>query len=242
MTPELSIIITNYNERDYLRSVLLALSKEFDRAKTEIVVVDNASKDRTFIETVTLMGKYPDKVAAIHLDQKGRGLALRSAWTRSTADYVAYMDIDLSSDVGCFPKMIKLLDEGYDLVTGSRNLRESEVIGRTLLREIMSKTYILLVKLIHGTTISDTQCGFKALSREAFLKVEPVIENNLWFFDSEMVIIMEKAGYKITEIPIKWTDDRHTTVKIAGDSWEEFSGLLRLYKTKPWATILSAKR
>jgi glycosyltransferase involved in cell wall biosynthesis len=207
----------------------------------KIVIIDNASKDATWQKVTELKCQYPGKVDGLHLDRKGRGFALRTAWKKSLADYVSYMDVDLASDINSFPQMIKMLDEGYDLVTGSRNCRDSRVIGRTLLREIMSKTYIFLVKLIHGTKLSDTQCGFKALRREAFLKIEPLIVNNLWFFDSEMVIVMERSGFKVGDIPIKWTDDRHTTVKVAKDSWEEFSGLVRLYKTKPWSGSLNKK-
>jgi len=207
----------------------------------KIVVVDNASRDTTWSKVEELKQKYPGRVDGLHLDRKGRGWALRTAWKQSSADYVSYMDVDLASDINSFPKMITMLDAGYDLVTGSRNRRGSQVIGRTLLREIMSKTYIALVKIIHRTKLSDTQCGFKALRRDTFLKIEPLIENNLWFFDSEMVIIMERAGFKVGDIPINWTDDRQTTVKIANDSWEEFSGLMRLFKTRPWKALITAK-
>lgn len=203
----------------------------------KIVIVDNASKDTTWQKVEELSKQFPGKVAGLHLDRKGRGWALRQAWTKSQADYVSYMDVDLASDINVFPSMIKMLDEGYDLVTGSRNLPRSNVIGRTFLRELMSKTYITLVKLIHGTKLSDTQCGFKAVRRLAFVIIEPLIENNLWFFDSEMVIILERAGFKVADVPIKWVDDRHTTVKIANDSWEEFSGLLRLFRDRPWKKL-----
>lgn len=200
-------------------------------------IVDNASKDNTWQKIEELSQIYPGKITGLHLDRKGRGWALRQAWTTSTSDYVSYMDVDLSSDLKSFPKLLTLLNDGFDLVVGSRNMKESRVVGRTLMREVMSKTYIGLVKLLHDTKVSDTQCGFKALRRSAFIKVEPVIENNLWFFDSEMVILFEKVGFKVIDVPIKWVDDRHTTVKIAKDSYEEFAGLTRLLKTKPWKSI-----
>lgn len=203
----------------------------------KIVVVDNASKDTTWSKINELSEKHPEKISGLKLDRKGRGWALRNAWKSSRAEYVSYMDVDMSSDINYFPKMLALLDNGYDMIVGSRNKKQSQVIGRTLLRKIISKTYITLVKIIHQTKVSDTQCGFKALRRESFLKIEPLIENNLWFFDSEMIIIMEKAGFKITDIPIKWVDDRNTTVKIMKDSWEEFSGLIRLFINKPWKKL-----
>lgn len=237
----LEIDIPVYNEEVDLPKNIPVLIEYFDRTLMnyawKIVIVNNASTDQTRTVSEQLEQNYQDKIKVLNLDRKGRGWALRSAWKQSTADYLSYMDIDLSSDIKCFPEMLKKLNDGYDLVTGSRNLPTSKVIGRTLLREIMSRTYIFLVKLIHGTKLSDTQCGFKALKREPFLKVEPFIQNNLWFFDSELVIILERAGYKVMDIPIKWVDDRHTTVKVARDSWEEFSGLLRLFRTKPWKSI-----
>ena len=208
----------------------------------KIIIVDNASKDSTWQRIEELSKTYPEKVFGLRLDRKGRGWALRQAWTRSQADYISYMDVDLASDINVFPKMVRMLDEGYDLVTGSRNLPTSNVIGRTFLRELMSRTYITLVKIIHGTKLSDTQCGFKALRRSAFIKIEPLVENNLWFFDSEMVIILERGGFKVADLPIKWVDDRHTTVKVANDSWEEFSGLLRLFRNRPWKKLIQQSK
>lgn len=207
----------------------------------KIVIVDNMSKDTTWLKIQELSKKYPEKINGLKLDKKGRGWALRNAWKASQAEYVSYMDVDLSSDINYFPKMLALLDNGYDMIAGSRNKKQSQVIGRKLLRKIISKTYIALVKIIHQTKLSDTQCGFKALRRESFLKIEPLIKNNLWFFDSEMIIIMEKAGFKVADIPIRWVDDHNTTIKIMKDSWEEFSGLVRLFRNKPWKKLNSIK-
>lgn len=240
----LEIDIPVYNEEIDLPKNIPILVDFFTKNLTDydwkIVIVDNASTDATWSIVKELAVKYPTIVSGLNLTKKGRGWALRQAWMKSNAKYVAYMDVDLSSDINCFPEMLKKLEDGYDLVTGSRNLSGSKVIGRTILRNIISRSYIFLVKLIHGTRLSDTQCGFKALKRDVFIKVEPLIKNNLWFFDSELVIILERAGFKVTDIPIKWVDDRHTTVKVARDSWEEFSGLVRLFKTKPWKQVTSA--
>jgi glycosyltransferase involved in cell wall biosynthesis len=237
----LEIDIPVYNEEVDLPKNIPVLFDFFNQTLTnynwKIVIVNNASTDQTQRVSGELLRRYPKKIEVLNLDRKGRGWALRNAWKKSSADYVSYMDIDLSSDINCFKKMVELLDAGYDLVTGSRNLKESKVIGRTWLRELMSRTYITLVRLTNNTKLSDTQCGFKALRRESFMRIEPLIQNNLWFFDTETVILMEKTGAKVTDIPIKWIDDRHTTVKIARDSWEEFSGLVRLWKTKPWKLI-----
>ena len=237
----LEIDIPVYNEEVDLPKNIPVLFDFFNQTLTnynwKIVIVNNASTDQTQRVSGELLRRYPKKIEVLNLDRKGRGWALRNAWKKSSADYVSYMDIDLSSDINCFKKMVELLDAGYDLVTGSRNLKESKVIGRTWLRELMSRTYITLVRITNNTKLSDTQCGFKALRRESFMRIEPLIQNNLLFFDTETLILMEKTGAKVTDIPIKWIDDRHTTVKIARDSWEEFSGLVRLWKTKPWKLI-----
>lgn len=241
----LEIIIPVYNEEiDIPKNIPFLYDfceKNLRNYNWKIVIVDNASKDATWLKIKELSEKNPEKIKGLKLDRKGRGWALRNAWKASQAEYVSYMDVDMSSDINYFPKMLALLDNGYDLIAGSRNKKQSQVIGRTLLRKIISKTYIALVKIIHQTKFSDTQCGFKALRRESFLKIEPFIENNLWFFDSEMIIIMEKAGFKVADIPIRWVDDRNTTVKIMKDSWEEFSGLVRLFRKKPWKKLKPAK-
>lgn len=241
----LEITIPAYNEEiDIPKNIPLLYDfceKNLQNYDWKIVIVDNASKDATWLKIKELSEKHLEKISGLKLDRKGRGWALRKAWKASQAEYVSYMDADMSSDINYFPKMLALLDKGYDLIAGSRNKKQSQVIGRTLLRKIISKTYIALVKIIHQTKVSDTQCGFKALRRESFLKIEPLIENNLWFFDSEMIIIMEKAGFKVTDIPIRWVDDRNTTVKIIKDSWEEFSGLVRLFRNKPWKKLNSTK-
>lgn len=237
----LEIIIPVYNEEIDIPKNIPVLydfcQKKLTNYDWKIVVANNASTDSTWQKIEELSRKHPLKISGLTLDRKGRGWAIRNAWKTSKADYVSYMDVDLSSDINYLPEMIAMLDNGYDLIVGSRNKKNSQVTGRTLLRKIISKTYIALVKILHQTKISDTQCGFKALCRKSFLQIEPFIENNLWFFDSEMIIIMEKAGYKVADIPIRWTDDRNTTVKIMKDSWEEFSGLIRLFINRPWKKL-----
>lgn len=241
----LEITIPVYNEEiDIPKNIPILYDfceKNLQNYDWKIMIVDNASTDATWLKINELSEKHPEKISGLKLDRKGRGWALRNAWKASQAEYVSYMDVDLSSDINYFPKILALLDNGCDLIVGSRNKKQSQVIGRTLLRKIISKTYIALVKIIHQTKVSDTQCGFKALRLESFLKIEPLIENNLWFFDSEMIIIMEKAGFKVTDIPIRWVDDRNTTVKIMKDSWEEFNGLVRLLRNKPWEKLKSTK-
>lgn len=168
------------------------------------------------------------------MEKKGRGRAIKKAWSESGAKILAYMDVDLSTHIKHIPELISSLQtNNYDISIGSRLLSKSK-IKRSLKREIISRIYNLIVKLIHGTKFSDAQCGFKAIKKEIFMNLLSKIQNNEWFFDSEMLIIAEKMSYKIYEIPVEWNEDMGSTVKIVPTAMEDLKGLLRLYKTKPW--------
>src|SRR3972149_2759485 len=126
-----------------------------------------------------------------HLDVKGRGRALRKAWLESDADIVAYMDVDLSTNLRFFPPLVQALLDGYDVAIGSRLMSASRVT-RTLKREVISRCYNLLVKALFFTSFSDAQCGFKALTRLAARKLIPLVKDESWFFDTEILILAEK--------------------------------------------------
>ena len=139
------------------------------------------------------------------------------------------MDVDLSTDLDSLPPMIAAIaDDGYDVATGSRLLPDSQVVGRTLKREITSRGYSLLFRAMFFTTFRDAQCGFKAASRRAADDLAPLVEDNGWFFDSELLILAQKCGYRIRELPVHWEDDPDTRVRILRTAWEDVKGLLRL--------------
>jgi glycosyltransferase involved in cell wall biosynthesis len=193
-----------------------------------IVVADNASRDRTLEIAQELSGRYPGQVACVHLDQKGRGRALRKAWTESDADIVSYMDVDLSTDLSAFRPLIdSLIDSEYDVAIGSR-LKKGAQVTRGLKREIISRTYNLIIKLLFWHHFSDAQCGFKAVTRRAVRDIVPLIKDQAWFFDSELLLLAERMGYKIFEVPVKWRDDPDSRVKIASTAWEDIKGLFRV--------------
>lgn len=201
----------------------------------KIIIADNASTDSTS-EVAKKFAKSP-QISYLKLPKKGRGLALRTAWLGSKADIVSYMDVDLSSNLEFFPALLSGIENNSDIAIGSRLARGSNVVGRTILREIMSRGYNLLIKVLFSVSFKDAQCGFKAIKKSVFQNLEPFIENNNWFFDSEMLILAENAGYKVAEIPISWHDDPGSTVKVAKTASEDFEGLLRLWKNKPWERI-----
>jgi glycosyltransferase involved in cell wall biosynthesis len=225
------VVIPVYNEERDLEQSVLSLRQfllEHVDYDWRIVVADNASQDRTLAIAKELATRYPGQVSYVHLDQKGRGRALRKAWTESNADIVSYMDVDLSTDLGAFPPLIDSLTHGeYDVAIGSRLKRGSHV-ERGLKREAISRIYNVMIKLMFWNQFSDAQCGFKAVTRRIVREVVPLIRDQAWFFDSELLLLAERMGYKVFEVPVKWRDDPDSRVKIANTAWEDIKGLFRV--------------
>ena len=194
-----------------------------------VVVADNGSSDRTTEIATELAAVYP-KLSVSTLDQRGRGRALKKAWTESDADVRVYMDVDLSTDLMSLPLLVAAVaDDGYEVAIGSRLIKGSEVVDRTLRREITSRGYNMLIHIFFPFPgFKDAQCGFKAVSRKTADNLIPLIRDNAWFFDTELLLIAGKSGYGIKEIPVHWEDDPDTRVKIASTAWEDVKGLLRL--------------
>jgi glycosyltransferase involved in cell wall biosynthesis len=229
---KVNVTIPVYNEEKVLEQSISTLNsfleKEFCEYSWEILIADNASIDKTLEVAKVLKNKY-EKVNYIHLDQKGRGRALKKAWTESDADIVSYMDVDLSTQLEHFPEMINgMVKSGYSIATGSRLMRSSRT-KRSFKREFISRTYNVLIKSLFFTKFSDAQCGFKAVTREVVNKIIiPYVEDTGWFFDSELLIIGEKLGYKILDIPVEWIEDLDTRVKIVKTATDDIKGLLRV--------------
>ena len=225
------VVIPVYNEEDDLERSVVALRQfllDHVAYDWRIVIADNASTDRTLEIAKELAARYPNQVAYVHLDQKGRGRALRRAWTESDADVVNYMEVDLSSDLSALPPLIDaLIDSEYDVAIGSR-LAEGAQVERGLKREVISRIYNLMIKVMFWNQFSDAQCGFKGATRRAVRDIVPLIEDQAWFFDSELLLLAERMGYKIFEVPVKWKDDPDTRVKIASTAWEDIKGLFRV--------------
>jgi len=229
---DLSIVIPVYNEEKILEDSITKIRnfsiKNMSNYKWGIIIANNASTDNTLKIAKKLSKKY-NNVGFIHLNKKGRGRALRKAWTESNSDILCYMDVDLSTDLGALPNLIKAIDEGYDVVTGSRFLPDSKV-ERKLKREILSRGYNSLLKLILNVKFKDAQCGFKAVNKRIVKEIIPLIKNNEWFFDTELLVLSEKKGYKIKEIPVKWTEDKDSKVRTAQTSFNYIKSIFRLRK------------
>jgi glycosyltransferase involved in cell wall biosynthesis len=228
---KLLVTIPVYNEENALPVSIPALhaflSANLNDFDWEIEIADNASIDRTPEVSRTLSEEYA-RVRYLRLEQKGRGRALKKSWMESDADIVSYMDVDLSTNLESFPPMVHALaHEGYDIGTGSRLMKGANT-ERSVKREFISRTYNLMVKGMFFTRFSDAQCGFKAVTREVVNVLLPHIEDNVWFFDSELLIIGEKSGYRIFDVPVKWIEDLDTRVKIFSTAVDDIKGLIRV--------------
>ena len=228
---KVDVVIPVYNEQrilessiDTLRTFLL---ENFSKYDWKIIIANNASKDNTLEIAKRITRKYKD-VRLVHLDQKGRGRALKKAWLSSKADIVSYMDVDLSTELSAFPKMIEgMLAGKCNVATGTRLTKQSNTIRR-LFREVLSRGYNYIIRAVLWVHYSDAQCGFKAVTRKGLKDLVPLIKDNEWFFDTELLTLAEKFGYGIYELPIKWVEDKDSRVSIAKTIYQYLRDVTRL--------------
>ena len=193
-----------------------------------IVIVDNASTDGTFAVARSLEETLPD-VAAMRLERKGRGLALRTAWSASTARVVAYLDVDLSTDLaGLAPLVAPLLSGHSDVAIGTRLSRGSRVVRGTK-REFISRSYNGIVRTVLSASFTDAQCGFKAITKAAADRLLPLVQDDAWFFDTELLVLAERSGLRIHEVPVDWQDDPDSRVDIVRTAKDDLRGIARLF-------------
>lgn len=226
------VVIPVYNEEVVLAKSIGAL-REYLGAncpyRWRILIANNASTDRTLEIARGLEAAHPGEVVVVHLDQKGRGRALKKAWSESTADVMTYMDVDLSTDLAHFMPLIEPLVRGeYHLATGSR-LMPGARVKRQPKREIISRIYNLIVRsMFPRRKFYDAQCGFKAIDAAVRKELLPHIVDNAWFFDSELLLRAEQRGWKVWEIPVQWIEDLDSRVKIWNTAIEDLKGLVRV--------------
>lgn len=209
------IVLPVYNEEKILRksvTILAEFLKNSFSHNWKIIIADNASIDRT-LEIGQDLTREIDGVEIVHLDLKGRGRAVRRCWLASKADIVCYMDIDLSTELKDLPVLINAIIEGNEVATGCRLHKDSKIV-RSFKREILSRGYLLILKTILGINFNDAQCGFKAIRTDVFKKMSPMVKDDEWFFDSELLFKAERMGFKIKEIPITWIEDPDSRVNI----------------------------
>ena len=238
------IVVPVYNEeRDLERSVrrLRAyLDARFPFHAT-VTIADNASTDGTRDIGERLAATVPG-VRFVRLTDKGRGRAVATAWLLSQADVVAYMDVDLSTDLNALLPLVAPLISGHsDVAIGSRLGRGARV-RRGLKRELISRCYNALLHIALGTRFSDAQCGFKAVRADTARRLMPRVENRSWFFDTELLVLAQRAGLRIHEVPVDWDDDPDSRVSIVPTALEDLAGIWRLMLSRLRLQVMPADR
>jgi glycosyltransferase involved in cell wall biosynthesis len=236
------VVIPVLNEAHVLQNSVLTVRDFLTQhlpCQWRVVIVDNGSSDGTDAVARRLSQEYSD-VRFVQLPHRGRGRALRHAWTQSDADIMCYTDVDLSTELAALPKMVQAIAvDGFDLATGSRLLPQSQTT-RSPKREFISRCYNMFVKGVLWTSFSDAQCGFKAISRTACAALVPEVEDQSWFFDTELLTLAEKRGYRIADIPVRWIEDDDSRVKIVKTAWDDIKGVFRV-RWKLWREVVAPR-
>ena len=228
-TTTVDLVVPVYNEEASLAASIETLLAVEPARGTEvtIIIADNASTDETPIIAATLAATHP-QVEYVRLEQKGRGRALNQVWQASSADVVAYTDVDLATDIRVLDPMVEIIRSGLADVAIASRLQPGVAVERGIRREIISRCYNRLLKLSLGVGFSDAQCGFKALSARAAKELLPQVEDSEWFFDTELLARAEWAGYRIHEFGTDWTDDPDSSVDVVSTAWKDIKGIVRL--------------
>lgn len=233
-------VIPVYNEQAELGSSIMILKEKLgnitanDRGFSwQIVIADNASTDETWNVASALVDAFPEAVRALKIPEKGRGRALKIAWSESQALARAYMDVDLSTDLDLVGELVDpILDGTADLCFGSR-LMEGAQITRSAKRETISRTYNRMLQTYLDVGFRDAQCGFKAISAMAAEALLPYVEDNEWFFDTELLVLAERLGIATHEFPVRWVEDPGSTVNIIDTARKDLRGMKRIKGTRP---------
>jgi putative flippase GtrA len=231
-TPVLDVVIPVHNEENDLQGCVLRLHDQLAGwfpYRFRITVADNASTDRT-LEIAGKLAEELDEVTVVHLAEKGRGRALHAVWSTSDAPVLAYMDVDLSTDLAALAPLVAPLLSGHsDLAIGSRLARGAHVV-RGPKRELISRGYNLLLRGALAARFTDAQCGFKAIRADVAARLLPHVTDTGWFFDTELLVLAERTGLRIHEVPVDWVDDPDSRVDIVATALADLRGIARLLR------------
>ncbi len=233
--PAVEIVVPVYNEQHVLADSVRTLHNHMKGSFVfpfVITIADNASTDGTLAVARELAGELPE-VEVLHLERKGRGNALRAAWSHSAADVVAYMDVDLSTDLECLGDLlVPLLEQRGDVAIGTR-LAPGADVTRGRKRELISRTYNILLRTLLGVGFSDAQCGFKAARRVVIEPLLAIARDDEWFFDTELLYLAQRHKLAIREVPVRWVDDPDSSVDILATAIADLRGIARLRREWP---------
>lgn len=223
------IVIPTYNEQHTIERCVQALLTHLATTplQARITIADNASTDLTLTVADRLASEH-ELVRVVRVPSKGRGLALRTAWLQSDADVLVYMDVDLSTNLNALlPLVAPILSGHSDLAIGTRLAPGARVL-RGSKRELISRCYNLLLRAILGATFGDAQCGFKAIRAGTARALVPVVQDDSWFFDTELLVLAERAGLRIHQVPVDWIDDPDSRVELLQTARDDLKGIARL--------------
>ncbi len=233
MTTVLDVVVPVHNEQATVGACVRRLHAHLVATfpyPFRITVADNASTDATWATAQALADELPG-VRALHLTQKGRGRALKQAWLGSDALVLAYMDVDLSTDLDALWPLVAPLMSGHsDVAIGSRLARGSRVVRGTQ-REVISRCYNLVLRGALGVRFTDAQCGFKAIRGDVARELLPLVEDPAWFFDTELLVLAERAQLRIHEVPVDWYDDPDSRVDVVNTARDDLRGVWRMRRT-----------
>jgi len=229
---DVSVVLPALNEADIIEGAVEALSQALKAygCTYEIIIAEDGSTDGTDKKAASLAEKH-SFVRHLHGEKRlGRGRALKNSFQQSKGQTLIYMDVDLATDLKHLSQLIEAVTkEGYQLATGSRMLSQSKV-KRTRTRGFTSKVFNFMVRLILGSKVKDHQCGFKVFQREPLLGLLDEVEDNHWFWDTEILVRAQRKGYRVKEIPVEWSSGRETKVKLVKDSFDMGWKILVLWK------------
>ncbi len=227
--PRLNVVVPVHNEEVALPIAIERLTTHLAGLPWSwtVTIADNASTDATPLVAHRLARRFPG-VVVVTLPEKGRGRALKKVWQDSGAEVLVYMDVDLSTDLNALlPLVAPLLSGHSDLAIGTRLARGSRVV-RGPRRELISRSYNALLRSTLRARFSDAQCGFKAIRRDVAEALLPLVEDDTWFFDTELLVLAERSGLRIHEVPVDWVDDPDSRVAIVRTALDDLSGIRRL--------------
>ena len=241
LSPQIDIVVPVHHEEAALALSVRRLHRFLSAGfpfTWRIVIADNASTDATPEVAATLARDLPG-VTWLRLERKGRGRALRAAWSRSDAQVVCYMDVDLSTDLrGLLPLVAPLLSGHSDLAIGTRLVHGSRVV-RGPKREVISRGYNAILRGALRARFSDAQCGFKAIRGDLVSDLLPEVRDDGWFFDTELLVCAQRRGLRIHEVPVDWIDDPDSRVRIMRTAVDDLRGVARLMAAAPLARFLA---
>lgn len=226
----LSVVIPVYNEEMRLQPTLKRVGEYLSAQPyaSEIVIVDDGSADRT-VEVAQQAGLGSMLRVIGHEVNRGKGAAVRTGMAAVRGEYALFSDADLSTPIEEVEKFWPRIEEGYDVVIGSRGLANSQIqVHQGRIRELMGKMFNLFVRLLVVPGIHDTQCGFKMFSRQAVDTLFTQAELDGWAFDVELIALAMTHGFRVAEVPVRWVNSPDTKVRAISASFQMFSDLLRL--------------